>query len=249
MRIIITGGPTNEPIDKVMKITNMSTGKLAVEMAYKAAIEGHKVIAILTNSVNTRPINNFPNVIIERIETTNDLLSALEKYKGNDIDAVIHSSAVADYAPQFTFKMEDLAVELANKISDKLYEDKEHLAQEILKIMENPECKVNDETKISSYEPNLTVKLNLTPKVISNLRSFFPQAKIYGFKLLENVPKENLFDVAMKLCKKNQVNGIFANDLADLRNGIKTRYFVNSFGWTGKQLEGSTDIISFVLNN
>ena len=32
-RVLITGGPTNEYIDEVMKITNMSSGKLALQLA------------------------------------------------------------------------------------------------------------------------------------------------------------------------------------------------------------------------
>ena len=31
--ILITAGPTNEYIDEVMKITNMSTGRLGIELA------------------------------------------------------------------------------------------------------------------------------------------------------------------------------------------------------------------------
>ena len=31
-KILITAGPTNEYIDEVMKITNMSTGRLGVEL-------------------------------------------------------------------------------------------------------------------------------------------------------------------------------------------------------------------------
>ena len=42
--------------------------------------------------------------------------------------------------------------------------------EEILSILTDPNCKVNDDTKISSYEPNLTVKLTLTTKLISYLR-------------------------------------------------------------------------------
>ena len=31
--VLITGGPTNEYIDEVMKITNMSTGSLSISLA------------------------------------------------------------------------------------------------------------------------------------------------------------------------------------------------------------------------
>ena len=60
--------------------------------------------------------------------------------------------------------MEDLADELAIAIHNG-----KTTKEEILNILTNPNCKVNDDTKISSYEPNLTVKLTLTPKLISNL--------------------------------------------------------------------------------
>ena len=43
MRIVITGGPSSEPIDQVRVITNRSTGELAVTLARRAAASGHSV--------------------------------------------------------------------------------------------------------------------------------------------------------------------------------------------------------------
>ena len=37
MKILITGGPTNEYIDEVMKITNMSKGSLSKSLACKGS--------------------------------------------------------------------------------------------------------------------------------------------------------------------------------------------------------------------
>ena len=51
MKILITGGPTNEYIDEVMKITNMSTGRLAVNLTKMFADEGNEVTLICTRSV------------------------------------------------------------------------------------------------------------------------------------------------------------------------------------------------------
>ena len=50
-RILITGGPTNEYIDEVMKITNMSTGRLGVELTRHFLEEGASVTLIATRSV------------------------------------------------------------------------------------------------------------------------------------------------------------------------------------------------------
>ena len=42
-RILITAGPTNEYIDEVMKITNMSTGRLGIELSKHYLEEGAQV--------------------------------------------------------------------------------------------------------------------------------------------------------------------------------------------------------------
>jgi hypothetical protein len=47
VRIVITGGPSSEPIDQVRVITNRSTGELAVTLARRAAASGHRVELLL----------------------------------------------------------------------------------------------------------------------------------------------------------------------------------------------------------
>ena len=199
-KILITAGPTNEYIDEVMKITNMSTGRLGVELTKNYLNEGYEVTLIATRSVvrsnlyERFNLGNNPNLKTIPIETTEDMLQALINESKNKYDLVIHSSAVGDYKPEFSFRMEDLAEELANAIKEGLI-----TKEEIFSILTNPKCKVNDDTKISSYEPHLTVKLTLTPKLISRLRELFPEATLIGIKLLENVTKEHLLEVAKKL--------------------------------------------------
>ena len=50
-RILITGGPTDEAIDEVMKITNMSTGSLSLSLADRAVKKDDAVTLILNSSV------------------------------------------------------------------------------------------------------------------------------------------------------------------------------------------------------
>ena len=244
-KILITAGPTNEYIDEVMKITNMSTGRLGIELTKNYLNEGYEVTLIATRSVvrsnlyERYNLGNNPNLKTIPIETTEDMLQALINESKNKYDLVIHSSAVGDYKPEFSFRMEDLADELAQAITQGLI-----TKEEILSILTNPKCKVNDNTKISSYEPHLTVKLTLTPKLISRLRKLFPEATLIGFKLLENVTKEHLLEVATKLCIKNNMDYIIANDLHDLRQGTHLSFLVNKDGYQNEQFTSSEDIFA-----
>ena len=244
-KILITAGPTNEYIDEVMKITNMSTGRLGIELTKNYLNEGYEVTLIATRSVvrsnlyerynlgNNKDLKTIP------IETTEDMLQALINESKNKYELVIHSSAVGDYKPEFSFRMEDLADELSQAITQGLISK-----EEILSILTNPKCKVNDDTKISSYEPHLTVKLTLTPKLISRLRELFPEATLIGFKLLENVTKEHLLEVAKKLCIKNNMDYIIANDLHDLRQGTHLSFLVNKDGYQNEQFTSPEDIFA-----
>ena len=244
-KILITAGPTNEYIDEVMKITNMSTGRLGIELTKNYLNEGYEVTLIATRSVvrsnlyERYNLENNPNLKTIPIETTEDMLQALINESKNKYDLVIHSSAVGDYKPEFSFRMEDLADELAQAITQGLI-----TKEEILSILTNPKCKVNDDTKISSYEPQLTVKLTLTPKLISRLRKLFPEATLIGFKLLENVTKEHLLEVATKLCIKNDMDYIIANDLHDLRQGTHISFLVNKDGYQNEQFKSPEDIFA-----
>lgn len=238
MKVLITGGPTNEYIDEVMKITNMSTGSMAVRLAELFGEAGDEVCFIVNQSVNTKNLK----CKIHRIETTQDMYEALEAEKGNQYDAVIHASAVGDYKPEFSFLMEDLAEELFQKSRAGKFES----AADILAVLEKPDCVVDDSSKISSYQKNLTVKLGLTPKLISHLREWYPKSLLIGFKLLENVSREELVEVARKLCVKNDMDYIMANDLALLRCGNSARQLVTRDGYTGRDLDTPDDIFAFV---
>ncbi len=241
--ILITTGPTNEYIDEVMKITNMSTGRLGIELTRHFIEQGHNVTLIGTSSVfrsglyERYGLANESNLKGVPIETTEDMYNALERESENKYDLVIHSSAVGDYKPEFSFRMEDMALELAKAVHEgKVSRD------EILAILTNPECKVNDDTKISSYEPHLTVKLTLTPKLISHLKEWYPDATLVGFKLLENVTKKHLMEVAQKLCIKNNMDYIIANDLHDLRQGEHLSFLVSKDGYEGVEFHSPEDI-------
>ena len=254
-RILITGGPSNEYIDEVMKITNMSSGKIAVQLAEAFTRDGYEVTAILNKSVKYNLYGDSygkPNLRIVYFETTEDLMKAIQdESKKFTYDIVIHSAAVADYKPAYSFRMEDMAKEIAEYILDNAREINEaftgvDIEKAIFNILTNPNCKVNDSTKISSCEPNLTVKLGLTPKIIESLRKWFPDAYICGFKLLENVSEEELVEAAMKQIKKCKTNLVFANDLAKLRTGDASRLVVAPSGYHNIKVDGAEGIFNLI---
>lgn len=241
-KILITGGPTNEYIDEVMKITNMSTGSFSLALAQEFYKKGYDVTLILNRGINTDKLPSSVEVI--PVETTDDMLYEIEQAtKANTYDVAIHAAAVGDYKADFSFLLEDLAEEL--------FEDKDNFnsPQEIYDILVDPKCKLDSSSKISSYQSDLTVKLTLTPKIIGKLRQWMPDTLLLGCKLLENVPKEELYGVAKKLCNKNDMDFIMANDLADLRRGEKSRYLVNKRGFTGKTLDSAEDVYNLVEEN
>ena len=247
-QILITGGPTNEPIDEVMKITNMSTGSLSVQLGGYFLKAGYKVCLVLNNSVSLGHLNDTAeaksNLRVLRVETTEEMMKCLEEQSKTDkYHGLIHAAAVGDYLAEYTFLMEDLAEVLWKKIESGGIKSREEL---LAALCDKESYAIDNSSKISSYQKNLTVKLGLTPKIIANLRAWYPGALLVGCKLLENVPKEELFEVAEHLCVKNKMDYILANDLADLRNGKPARYLVNGQGFTGRCLETPGEIAEWM---
>ena len=219
--IIIDAGPTNERIDAVMKITNMSTGALGSIVA-DTLLENYSedigTIFYICPKLCYKPKTVTNKIKYIQIDSTNDLLKALEDiFKNNYIDAIVHSSAVGDYKGKYVVRAEDIIDEILESNIFNLPKDKQR--DKLLNIFKLPKCVCNDKTKISSYEENLMVKLDLTPKVISKIKEFDPNVKLIGFKLLESVTEEELFDVAYKLLIKNNADYIISNLLNKIGNG------------------------------
>lgn len=94
-KIVITAGPTYEPIDPVRFIGNHSSGKMGYALANCAAEQGAKVTLI---SGPTAGNKEHPNVRVLPVTTAAEMLNAcMENY--DDADAVIMAAAVADFKP------------------------------------------------------------------------------------------------------------------------------------------------------
>ena len=85
---------------------------------------------------------------------------------------------------------------------------------------------IDRDSKISSYEDNLFIKLKRTPKVIEMIKNVSPSTYLVGFKLLDNVSEEKLIDVAYNLKVKNKCDLVLANDLDSIRKGNHVGYLI-----------------------
>lgn len=231
--IIITSGPTNERIDAVMKITNMSTGALGnvlAETFLEDKSDEIETIYYISTKMSYKPRIESEKLKFVTIETTQDLIEALEEiFKTKKIDLIIHSAAVGDYAGKYVIRAEELVDEIWEKIQNT--DNKEEITKEVLmNIFEEPKSICNNDTKISSYEPHLMTMLKLTPKVISKIKKMAPEVKLVGFKLLEGVSKEELYQVASRLREKNNADYIVANDLSKIGKGKHWAMILNESG-------------------
>jgi len=93
-RVIVTAGPTLEPIDPVRAVTNRSSGKMGYAIAAAAQRAGAEVTLVSGPTALRVP----PGVAMVRIETAAELSAAvLAALPG--ADAVVMAAAIADYRP------------------------------------------------------------------------------------------------------------------------------------------------------
>jgi len=94
LRVLITSGGTEEPIDGVRVLTNRSTGRTGALLAAGFQAAGHDVTLLRGRSAVTAP----PGVEERVFGSFADLDAALTELLGQDyFDAVVHGAAVSDY--------------------------------------------------------------------------------------------------------------------------------------------------------
>ena len=96
-RILITAGPTREPIDPVRYISNHSTGKMGIALADDCAARGASVTLIIGPTA-IQPQHSAVKIIA--IETAADMYTACTQYF-DESDVIIFAAAVADYTPRY----------------------------------------------------------------------------------------------------------------------------------------------------
>jgi phosphopantothenoylcysteine decarboxylase / phosphopantothenate---cysteine ligase len=89
--VLVTAGPTHEPIDPVRYIANRSSGKQGYAIARAAAAAG-AAVTLISGPVT---IADPPGVTVIRIESAREMLAAVEA--ALPADAAVFAAAVADW--------------------------------------------------------------------------------------------------------------------------------------------------------
>ena len=92
-RVLVTAGPTQEPLDPVRHIANRSSGRQGYALARSAAAAGADV-ALISGPVN---MPNPPGMAVTRVETAAEMEAAVEAALPADI--AIMAAAVSDWRP------------------------------------------------------------------------------------------------------------------------------------------------------
>lgn len=153
--MLITAGPTQEPIDPVRYITNRSSGKMGYALAEAAAQRGARVILV------SGPVTIAPpeGVEVVRIRTAAEMLKAVTD-RLPEATVVIKSAAVADYtisnvpaqkvkktAARMTLDLDpttDILAEVGKKKGDRLLigfaAETQNMVAEARRKMESKNC-------------------------------------------------------------------------------------------------------------
>jgi len=93
-RVLITAGPTREPIDPVRYLSNRSSGKMGYALAEAAKLRGADVILVSGPAALSVP----GGIEIVRVETAVQMYDAA-LFHAETADIIIAAAAVSDYRP------------------------------------------------------------------------------------------------------------------------------------------------------
>jgi phosphopantothenoylcysteine decarboxylase/phosphopantothenate--cysteine ligase len=181
MNCLVTAGPTYESLDDVRRLTNFSTGRLGTELANFLAARGHKVILLIGETATYSGERKAQ--IVKTFSTAADLRAKLKSFSGKKVDAIFHAAAVSDFA------------------FGKFFVEKE--PGEFVALKKSK--------KISTRAGALLAELLPTPKIIAELRGWFPKTKITGWKFEADgkradaicAAQKQIADCATDLCVVN----------------------------------------------
>ena len=104
--VLITAGPTQEPLDPVRFLSNRSSGRMGFALAEEARLRGARVV-IVCGPVSLDP----PSVCeVENVTTTDEMYNAVLR-RLSEATIVIMAAAVSDYRP---LKAESLKIKKAS---------------------------------------------------------------------------------------------------------------------------------------
>jgi len=221
VKILITAGGTQEPIDSVRSITNHATGRLGAHLA-EAFHQVPQVAEIHYVCPRNAVHPAGEKLIFHHIGGTLELEETLrELIRIHRPDAIIHSMAVSDYRVRRVTTLSALAAAAQSAVGQDSY------------VVEQAMIETEDLRqggKLSSSLEDMALILEKTPKVIGQLRVQAPNAVLVGFKLLDGVSSEVLLETARRLMAENHCDFVLANDMKTVSSSLHCGHLLDATG-------------------
>lgn len=203
MRLLVTAGNTQVPIDAVRCITNIFTGRTGARLALHGHAEGHDVV-LLTSHPET-VTDQGPRWRVEPYRTFDDLARLMERHvTGEPLDTIIHCAAVSDY------------------LSAGVYAPADGTAFDPTSgtwtATAGPPAMVDRSTadKVKSDEPELWLRMTRAPKLVDRIRRDWGWGGVLvKFKLEVNRDDATLLAIAEKSRTQSGANLMVANTLEE----------------------------------
>ena len=260
MKILITAGGTSEKIDDVRKISNMATGKLGSLIAdafFAVDQESIEVIYIASNGAVIPKNNKIRTIVADDVKTLKETVELLMQEE--QIDAVIHAMAVSDYTVKYCVPARALAHHIVEHLEDGNADHVDHLkdrnadnmdalSEQIQFAIKNGFTGHENTGKISSEIEHLMLCLEKAPKIIKLFKTLQPNTILVGFKLLADVPEQQLICTASKLRDKNLCDFVLANDLVHIQGNQHRAILLNESGEI-KRMETKQEIADAIVHH
>lgn len=227
MKILVTAGNTQVPLDRVRCITNIFTGRTGTQLALCAHARGHDVTLLSSRPGAVAELSGKEHALNERwnvcpYRTFDDLRDLLQdNILHNPPDVILHSAAVSDYqsggiyAPSQGTSFDDSTLTWQSAES-------------------NPAMQDVSAGKVKSDFPELWLRLRRTPKLVDMVRKEWNYRGILvKFKLEVGISDEMLLQIAERSRKHSQADLMVANTL----EGANSWAYVGSIADTYSRVE------------
>jgi len=190
MRVLVTAGNTETPVDRVRSITNIFSGRTGALIAARAFHCGHAVTLLTSHpevidAIPSTRRRGAPDWRVRSYRTFDDLEAAMgEEVVGGGYDAVIHAAAVSDYR--------------------------------VAGVYTNNEGRFADVSagKVKGSYPELWLKLVPTPKLVDRIRFEWGfSGALVKFKLEVGISEGELREVAERARLHSRADLQVANTL------------------------------------
>jgi phosphopantothenoylcysteine synthetase/decarboxylase len=201
MKILVTAGNTQTPIDRVRCITNVFTGRTGTRIAQEAQLRGHDVHLLTSHpelAMAKASTGEGGGWRVSPFRTFDDLHRLMaSSIPSGRFDAIIHCAAISD------FQLAGVFASAAGARFESIQGRWHGLGKQLVDVHAG---------KVKSYHQELWLRMVPTPKLIDKIREPWNFAGVLvKFKLEVDVSDAELAEIAERSQRQSDADLIVAN--------------------------------------